>query len=241
MDVFVFLDWGNRIYHTGFVEGKRLKRQNSIRAFFGRFNPGITLIELLISVAIVGLLAILVVMSFRGQIFKGNDARRKADVNRIQIAAEEYEKDHDCYPETIICGYEVQDISPYLKNVPCDPVTNQSYHYEPDPDNLNCPSWYRIYSSLENQNDSDYFGGIGVGGAYSYYASSPNAPDPVAEGPGSTSTPMSGFWGCKSGVCTPLSSFGECSPNYTTSQCGNGCSSSPECDPEEGPPPANPF
>ena len=77
------------------------------------------------------LLAILVITTIRSQILKGNDARRKADIARIQVAVEEYEKDNDCYPTTVVCGSSNQEITPYLKEVPCDPITKQSYAYEP--------------------------------------------------------------------------------------------------------------
>ena len=43
-------------------------------------------------------MAILIVAYLRSQVFKGNDARRKADLKRIGVAVEEYEKDKNCYP-----------------------------------------------------------------------------------------------------------------------------------------------
>jgi len=57
-----------------------------------------TLIELLVVVAFLSLMILVAIFAFKGQLFKGYDARRKSDLNRIKIALEEYEKDHNCYP-----------------------------------------------------------------------------------------------------------------------------------------------
>ena len=54
---------------------------------------GVTLVELLVVVSIIALLALISIFAFREQIFKGNDAKRKSDIGRIQLAVEEYEKD----------------------------------------------------------------------------------------------------------------------------------------------------
>ena len=179
-------------------------------------------------VAIIALLAVLVITTIRSQILKGNDARRKADIARIQVAVEEYEKDNDCYPTTVVCGSFNQEVTPYLKVVPCDPITKLSYAYEPS--GPACPVWYRIYADLQNEGDQDLTPYIGPGNAYSYWASSPNAPDPVPgspppQTPGPSGSPggQADYWGCKSGVCSPLISQFECSPNYTTPACGSGC------------------
>lgn len=172
---------------------------------------------------------------FRTQIFKGGDVKRKTDIKKIQIAIEEYEKDHDCYPLPQIVNCNPGDgLKPYMDKIPCDPQTKTSYFY--DYDNGSCPSWYILYSKLENDKDDDVTDAIGPGGLYNYFASSPNAPDPTSGSspitpPGGGGGGQSGFWGCKSGACTPLSSQFECSPNYTSNLCGNGCSSSPECEP----------
>ena len=168
--------------------------------------------EILIVLSIFSFLILLTTIYLRTQIFKGNDARRKTDLARIKIAVEEYEKDHDCYPlpSLLVCSPAGSGLRPYLDKIPCDPVSGESYFYEPE--NLTCPSWYRIYAKLENEKDSDYLAGIGPDSAYSYYVSSPNAPSLGGE-------PPSGFYGCFSGVCQPISwdparPGPECDPNY---------------------------
>lgn len=123
---------------------------------------GVTLVELMIVVAIIAALASIALVSFRAQIFKGKDARRKSDIKTISLAAEEYEKDHDCYPtaDLISCN-PGESLRPYLDKIPCDPTTSESYGYEVD--NPTCPRWYRLSSNLETTKEVFYYG-------------SPNAP-----------------------------------------------------------------
>ena len=141
-------------------------------------SHGFSLTELLVVVAIIGLLLTLAATIFIKQIAKGNDSRRKADLNRIKIAVEEYEKDKNCYPDLSDmqnCGSDAGiAVHPYLNNVPCDPQTKTAYAYETD--GLGCPKSFRMYAKLENENDSTFLPNIGPDEAYSYYISSENAP-----------------------------------------------------------------
>lgn len=170
---------------------------------------GMTLIELLVVVTILVFLMAITMWYFRSQIFKGNDAKRKGDIHKIQVAAEEYEKDNNCYPsiELMICD-PGEGLKPYISKIPCDPATSDSYFYEVD--SPICASWYRIYAKLENESDPviEELGciyGCGPETAYNYYATSPNAPNPEKG--------TSGYYGCFSGACLPISGP-ECSPNY---------------------------
>lgn len=217
---------------------------------------GYTLIEILIVVAILGLLMIASFYTLRYQLGKARDARRKSDVNLIKEAVEEYEKDNDCYPpvELVICSPGI-GLKPYLNKIPCDPNTGDSYFYEIPNDS--CPDWYRIYVKLESPKDKNYLSGIGPSGTYNYYVSSPNAPRPSVA-PASSPTPPAGsppspptpiptptfgpgdqFWGCKNGECVPLvwdpSIPGpECQPTFSNPTCNNNQCIQPgtECLPE---------
>lgn len=145
-------------------------------------DSGMTLVEILIVVGIIAALAtIALVFMGNTQIFKGRDARRKGDIKKIQVALEEYSNDNDCYPQAseVVCGGD--GLSPYMDKIACDPQTQESYLYEPQTGA--CPAWYRIYGNLENKNDTiiEKLGcqtGCGPGGAYNYWAASPNAPNP---------------------------------------------------------------
>jgi prepilin-type N-terminal cleavage/methylation domain-containing protein len=136
-------------------------------------KQGLTLVELLVVVGIITTLALVSIWFFRGQIFKGNDAKRKGDIHKIQLALEEYEKDHDCYPpSTLVSCNPGTGLVPYLNRVECDPATKTSYFYEPE--NETCPSWYRIHANLENLQDADI---NNPGGTFNFYTGSPNAPE----------------------------------------------------------------
>lgn len=189
----------------------------------GRKNTksAFTLVELIIVVSILAFIALIAIAFFRGQLFKGNDARRKSDINRIQIALEEYEKDHNCYPlpQDVACNPGT-GLRPYLDRIPCDPVTKASYYYEYQ--DASCPSWYRLYSLLDNNNDSSLTVGVGPSGSFNYYQESPNAPEMELVPGGVT------FYGCKSGVCMeimwdPKRPGPECDPNYQSTTCYGQC------------------
>ena len=209
-------------------------------------NEGFTLTELLVVVAIVGLLLVLAAGVFVRQIAKGNDSRRKADLNRIKIAVEEYEKDHDCYPSAasmVSCGTGSGiAVHPYLSNVPCDPRTKQPYYYEMDTSS-SCPKWFRLYTNLENTKDSQYIQNIGPNGLYSFYISSENAPVPSSGTgtlPSSGTTPPTGsctqvYYGCLNHQCVQLSLDTACNPvcqpyyDGCYGQCEDPTNPAPEC------------
>lgn len=200
---------------------------------------GLTLIELLIAISIISIIVLAGFFLARSQYLKGRDARRKADIHKIQEAVEEYEKDHDCYPipELVVCD-PGNGLTPYLQKIPCDIATGSSYLYEND--GLSCAKWYRIFVFLDNQSDVSIIPSIGPGGEYNFYLSSPNAPVPTptsTPSPTSSSTPAptptssgqeADFYGCRSGVCVPIlwdptRPGPECDPNYQSPDCYGQC------------------
>jgi len=201
---------------------------------------GFTLTELLIVISIITFLAVLITVYLRTQVLKGNDAKRKGDMHDIQVAVEEYEKDNDCYPlpSLVVCN-PGDGLKPYINKVPCDPQTKASYFYDYE-DSL-CPSWYKIYTNLENVKDKDIPGLIGPGNYFNYYVSSPNAPGesviPLPSGSsgsggsgsgGGDQKPVTGYYGCLSGICSAISwdparPGPECDPNFQNSTCYGQC------------------
>lgn len=191
-----------------------------------------TLTELLVVVAIIAALVILGMAYFRSQIFKSNDARRKAETRRIGIAAEEYQNDHGCFPlpSLIICE-PGSGLQPYLDKIPCDPISGASYFYEHE--DSSCPTWYRLYTILEHEADPDYINGVGPGNAFNFVYESSNAPNINLSGgatppPSGGGSPPSGYYGCFSGACSPISwdpdrPGPECDPNYQNSSCYAEC------------------
>ena len=199
-----------------------------------KYFSGFTLVELMIVVSIIVILAALILIAFTGQIFKGNDAKRKGDLDRIKIAVEEYEKDHNCYPlpQFVTCKPTGTGLQPYLDRIPCDPITGASYYY--DYENSVCPSWFKIYPILENTKDRSATPGIGNQGAFNYAVTSDNvASTPVAvptssSGPAPTPVPQQNFYGCRSLACVQISWDSsrpgpECDPNYQNSSCYGQC------------------
>jgi prepilin-type N-terminal cleavage/methylation domain-containing protein len=138
-------------------------------------DKGFTLIELLIAVTIVGALVFLALFSFNPQIAKGRDARRKADLAKMQKVLEDYLNDKICYPDTLVCG---QSFSPYLTSVPCDPINDGKKHiYFYSVSNRDaCKKWYKIYTTLDNKADPIIQKCTQAAcGSFNYVVGSPNA------------------------------------------------------------------
>lgn len=197
-----------------------------------------TLVEIMIVIGIIAFLAVLISAYLRTQVYKGYDARKKAEIKRIAIAAEEYEKDNNCYPlPSLVTCDPGTGLQPYLGKVPCDPLTNAPYIYEHE-DSV-CPRWYKIYAVLDNESDVDFRDGVGPNGAYSFVYESPGSPTTAESGGegGVGPPPDTDFYGCISGACTLIqwdtSRPGPvCDPNYQNSTCYGQCANPDnECEP----------
>lgn len=83
-----------------------LKLQKNLQA-------GFTIIELLIVIAIIGILATLVLTNFQGAQAKGRDTVRKNDINSIYQKLEEYYNENGGYPDgnlstTVLAGIDAE-------------------------------------------------------------------------------------------------------------------------------------
>ncbi len=112
-------------------------------------SSSFTLIELLIVVAIIGILAALIIVSLNIVLPKARDARRKADLSEIQKALAEYYINNGAYPpsasttggwctnisnQTFASGNNSVKAAllQYMSSVPQDPLyanTNKDYFY----------------------------------------------------------------------------------------------------------------
>lgn len=120
--------------------------------FKKHFQSGLSMIEILIVTAVIGVLVIAALSILPQQINKGRDGRRKSDLQKIKIAFEDYFNDNDCYPDPDIlnnCGSA--DLAPYLSSIPCDPRTDSKYLYAPE--QVACPHHYRVFANLETDTD----------------------------------------------------------------------------------------
>lgn len=184
-------------------------------------KAGFTLTELLVVITTIMVLLLIGMMSYRVQLFKGYDARRKTDLHQIKIGLEEYEKDHDCYPDPPLgCGVGTGTaLDPYMgEHVPCDPGTGQAYEYHPE--GVACPGWFWVFTDLDYEEDpaiAELGCGAGCGYQdsgpfYNYYAFSPNAPDVYL----APFTKYGCFDSGGSQSCVGIADPPPCEPNYNT-------------------------
>jgi type II secretory pathway pseudopilin PulG len=196
------------------------------------------MIELLTVVAIVAMLILVLLFFMRNQNSRGNDARRKADLESIKIAFEDYFNDNDCYPPSdalAVCGDD--SLQPYLRSVPCDPISKEPYAYEPV---ANCGG-YRAYAVLQDSSDPvieklgcDGAEGCGAASGIEYnYGIAIGVPlyggGAVATSPTPTPGPIYLYACDSSGVCNQFESghplLSTCPITFEQSNCQNSCAS----------------
>ena len=135
-----------------------LLRERTVNPLHGG-KKGFTLAEILIVTAIVLVLSIVVILNYRQQIARANDAKRKEDLSKLKTAFEDYYNDHSCYPSTDVwnaCTCGSPCLAPQIPTFPCDPVTSEPYYYQTisDISGGQCGG-YRAYAALEDTNDPD--------------------------------------------------------------------------------------
>lgn len=143
-----------------------------------RTLKGFTLIEVLIIISILALLMVALLLSVKNQRQKAEDARIKADLDRLKIAFEDYYNDNNCYPPTSWfdtaddCGSNL--LQPYLNAIPCDPKSDLPYPLEHVGNQC---SGFRLFGTLENYSDpavTDLCVGSGGSSLGNYGVSSSN-------------------------------------------------------------------
>jgi general secretion pathway protein G len=99
--------------------GEFRKPQSRIRA---RSQRGFTLIELMVVVAIIGILAVVALPAMRTAPLKAREAVLKADLYQIRSCIDQYLGDKGQYPESL----EGLVDAGYLRFVPVDPITRSA-------------------------------------------------------------------------------------------------------------------
>lgn len=98
-------------------------------------KKGFTLVELLVVVAIIGLLTGMVVISIQNVKAKARDAQRVADINSIATALSLYHNDFNAYPifDGYTTGTDVLSIAlkdaGTISTAPTDPLNTGNYQY----------------------------------------------------------------------------------------------------------------
>lgn len=161
-----------------------------------KISRGFSLIEIVIVLAILGVLSIFITITVTAQLQKARDGRRKIDFYVVRNGLEQYFDTKDCYSTKLPdCGKQLsigQHV--YISEVPCDPKTKSQYTYFSD--NTACSSWFKLYANLERNDDPaiNVTGcrfGCGPQCQYNFGISSPNVDlDRCTPTPGPTNTPM---------------------------------------------------
>ncbi|KKQ92408.1 MAG: General secretion pathway protein G [Candidatus Woesebacteria bacterium GW2011_GWA2_40_7] len=145
-------------------------KSNYIPSRFKIYEIGFTLVELLVVMAILGVLVTIALVSFRNSQARGRDAQRKSDLKQISSALELFYSDYGKYPDDsggaiLACPYNTSTTCAwgtgefgdgktiYFKVMPKDPVSGQNYYYRI----ADAPNGqkFQLFAYLENTQDPD--------------------------------------------------------------------------------------
>ena len=128
-------------------------------------KKGFTLMELLIVIAILGLLAVVGLTSYKGSIKRARDAQRRGDLFQVRTALRLYYSDAMRYPNddgagkinegcaVVPCAWGSQfgvGSNVYMGELPEDPLDSQSYYYDRVSEDT-----FTVYACLENTGDPE--------------------------------------------------------------------------------------
>ena len=109
-----------------------------MRAFVLNGKKGYTLLELMIVVAIVGILVSLAIPSFQQSAMKAKETALKQNLFTMRAVLDQYYADRGDYPDSLESLVEAK----YIRAIPMDPLTKSA------------TTWIEIYEEQEEGNDS---------------------------------------------------------------------------------------
>lgn len=107
-------------------------------------KKGFSLIELLVTIAIMALIMGASLTAFDASKKTARDGKRKADVESLRSALEIYRSDKGSYPDNIALL-----VTDYISELPKDPTTKVVYVYTPSSCVLTACATYTITATLE--------------------------------------------------------------------------------------------
>lgn len=201
---------------------------------------GYTLAEILIAISVLVVLGITALVGINpiAQIFKGYDAHRRDDLNKIKTALENYYSDHEQYPlfplvnadnkPTYIC--ESDFLKPYLSAMPCDPSKKTPYIVYLSPPDSSSPQDFVVYAHADSLSDENPDAITNCPDTIVVHSPSID-PGELEENCGRSGSGKpactNNHYGCVNYSCQKISGPEEpgCTPNYCTSNCdGEDCS-----------------